>query len=100
MSSPSALTAEAASKFAGLALGHVAREYPNKLDHVMAGLEDAVGVRDASCTGAGGPGAIGRCPPFPSPGARDGGGPSIPCSSLASVPGPLGGPPRGPLSAG
>ena len=46
MSSPSALTAEIASKFAGLALGHVAREYPNKLDHVMAGLEDAVGVRE------------------------------------------------------
>lgn len=46
MSSPSALTAEIASKFAGLALGHVAREYPNKLDHVMAGLEDAVGPRE------------------------------------------------------
>jgi hypothetical protein len=46
MSSPSALTAETASKFAGLALGHVAREYPNKLDHVMAGLEDAAGPRE------------------------------------------------------
>jgi hypothetical protein len=46
MSSPSALTAETASKFAGLALGHVAREYPNKLDHVMAGLEDALTPRE------------------------------------------------------
>jgi hypothetical protein len=46
MSSPSALTAELASKFAGLALGHVAREYPNKLDHVLAGPGDARGPRD------------------------------------------------------
>ena len=46
MSSPSALTAETASKFAGLALGHVAREYPNKLDHVMGSLEDALTPRE------------------------------------------------------
>jgi hypothetical protein len=29
-----------ASKFASLALAHVTREYPNKLDHVMNGAED------------------------------------------------------------
>ncbi len=46
MSSPSALTAEAASKFAGLALSHVTREFPNKLDHTMVGLADARGPRD------------------------------------------------------
>jgi hypothetical protein len=48
MSSPSAsrLTPELASKFAGIALGHVAREYPNKLDHVLEGPADARGPRD------------------------------------------------------
>ncbi|HEX5378218.1 MAG TPA: DUF2891 domain-containing protein [Phenylobacterium sp.] len=46
MSSPSALTADAASRFAAIALGHVAREYPNKLDHVLAGPDDARGPRD------------------------------------------------------
>src|ERR1700710_151541 len=48
MSSPSAsrLTAEIASKFAGIALGHVTREYPNKLDHVLNGPGDARGPRD------------------------------------------------------
>ncbi|THD62888.1 DUF2891 domain-containing protein [Phenylobacterium sp.] len=48
MSSPSAsrLTAETASKFARIALGHVAREYPNKLDHVLDGPGDAKGPRD------------------------------------------------------
>lgn len=48
MSSPSAerLTPELASSFARIALGHVAREYPNKLDHVMAGPEDVKGPRD------------------------------------------------------
>ena len=48
MSSPSAsrLTAEIASKFAGIALGHVTREYPNKLDHVLNGPGDAQGPRD------------------------------------------------------
>lgn len=47
MSSPSAerLTPELASRFARIALGHVAREYPNKLDHVMAGPEDVLGPR-------------------------------------------------------
>jgi hypothetical protein len=42
MSSPSA---ETAARFAQAALGHVAREYPNKLDHVMAGDADARGPR-------------------------------------------------------
>jgi hypothetical protein len=48
MSSPSAsrLTPDLASKFAGIALGHVAREYPNKLDHVLDGPADARGPRD------------------------------------------------------
>ncbi|MHA6332984.1 DUF2891 domain-containing protein [Qipengyuania sp. CAU 1752] len=35
------LTQAIASRFASAALGHVAREYPNKLDHVMAGDADA-----------------------------------------------------------
>jgi len=39
------LTPEIASRFAQIALGHVTREYPNKLDHVMAGDEAAVSVR-------------------------------------------------------
>jgi hypothetical protein len=39
------LTPETASRFARLALGHVTREYPNKLDHVMAGPEDVNGPR-------------------------------------------------------
>jgi hypothetical protein len=51
MSSPSAdlpdrLTPEIASRFARIALGHVAREYPNKLDHVLDGAADARGPRD------------------------------------------------------
>ncbi|MBI1198045.1 MAG: DUF2891 family protein [Phenylobacterium sp.] len=48
MSSPSAdrLTPELASQFARIALGHVTREYPNKLDHVMTGPQDARGPRD------------------------------------------------------
>jgi hypothetical protein len=43
MPSPSAerLTPELASAFARIALGHVAREYPNKLDHVLDGPKDA-----------------------------------------------------------
>ena len=46
MSSPSVeLTAEVASRFAAIALGHVAREYPNKMDHVLDGPGDAVGPR-------------------------------------------------------
>jgi hypothetical protein len=48
MSSPSAdrLTPDIASKFARLALGHVAREYPNKMDHVLNGPEDVKGPRE------------------------------------------------------
>ncbi|MGA7541344.1 MAG: DUF2891 domain-containing protein [Steroidobacteraceae bacterium] len=34
------LTAEIAARFAGIALGHLGREYPNKLDHVLAGPQD------------------------------------------------------------
>src|ERR1700748_701864 len=47
MSSPSdnRLTPEIASKFAAIALGHVTREYPNKLDHVLDGPGDAKGPR-------------------------------------------------------
>ncbi|MGA0604374.1 DUF2891 domain-containing protein [Phenylobacterium sp. VNQ135] len=45
MSSRSELTAELASSFARIALGHVAREYPNKLDHVLDGPQDAEGPR-------------------------------------------------------
>jgi hypothetical protein len=37
-----ALTPEIAARFAGIALGHVTREYPHKLDHVMDGPEDAL----------------------------------------------------------
>ena len=42
MSSPSAdrLTPQIASQFARIALGHVAREYPTKMDHVLTGPED------------------------------------------------------------
>lgn len=35
------LTQEMGARFAGVALGHVTREYPNKLDHVLASAEDA-----------------------------------------------------------
>jgi hypothetical protein len=47
MSSPSAdrLTPEIASQFARIALGHVSREYPNKLDHVLTEAADAKGPR-------------------------------------------------------
>ena len=40
------LTPDLADRFAGVALGHVTREYPNKLDHVLAGPADARGPRD------------------------------------------------------
>jgi hypothetical protein len=40
------LTREIAQNFARLALGHVTREYPNKLDHVMSGPGDVRGPRD------------------------------------------------------
>src|SRR3954464_5835682 len=48
MSSPSdsRLTPALASSFARIALGHVAREYPNKMDHVLNGPEDVRGPRD------------------------------------------------------
>jgi hypothetical protein len=39
------LTPEIASAFARIALGHVTREYPNKLDHVLTGEADALGPR-------------------------------------------------------
>ena len=39
------LTPELASRFAALALGHVTREYPNKLDHVLRGPDDVRGPR-------------------------------------------------------
>jgi hypothetical protein len=40
------LTAELAARFARIALGHVGREYPNKLDHVLAGSADLRAPRD------------------------------------------------------
>ena len=39
------LDAATASRFAAAALGHVTREYPNKMDHVLAGPEDIRGPR-------------------------------------------------------
>ena len=39
------LTPEYASRFAALALSHVTREYPNKLDHVLASVNDAQSPR-------------------------------------------------------
>jgi hypothetical protein len=41
-----ALTPETAARFADIALGHVTREYPHKLDHVMDGPEDVAGPRE------------------------------------------------------
>ncbi|MGN6516506.1 MAG: DUF2891 domain-containing protein [Rhizomicrobium sp.] len=40
------LTDKLAAKFASVALGHVTREWPNKLDHVLTGPEDVKGPRD------------------------------------------------------
>jgi hypothetical protein len=40
-----AMTPETAARFAAIALGHVTREYPHKLDHVMEGPEDVLGPR-------------------------------------------------------
>ncbi|HEX4533445.1 MAG TPA: DUF2891 domain-containing protein [Rhizomicrobium sp.] len=40
------LTPELASKFANVALGHVTREWPNKMDHVLDGPQDARGPRE------------------------------------------------------
>ena len=46
MSSPSdRLTPELASQFARIALGHVTREYPNKMDTVLTGPQDVKGPR-------------------------------------------------------
>jgi len=39
------LTAEQAARFARIALGHVTREYPHKLDHVLRGPGDLEGPR-------------------------------------------------------
>jgi hypothetical protein len=39
------LARETANRFAGIALSHVTREYPHKLDHVLEGPEDALGPR-------------------------------------------------------
>ena len=38
---PAHLTPELALRFAAIALGHVRREYPNNVDHALAGPEDA-----------------------------------------------------------
>jgi hypothetical protein len=40
------LTAELATRLAAIALGHVTREYPNKLDHVLAGPQDIRSPRE------------------------------------------------------
>ncbi len=40
------LTQSLARQFARIALGHVEREYPNKLDHVLSGPNDLRGPRD------------------------------------------------------
>jgi hypothetical protein len=45
-SAPRSLTPELASKFARLALSHISREYPNKLDHVLKGPDDLRGPRE------------------------------------------------------
>ena len=41
------LTRDIAEKFAALALAHVSREYPHKMDHVMASPIDVIGPRAA-----------------------------------------------------
>lgn len=41
------LTRDIAEKFAALALAHVSREYPNIMQHVLAGPDDVVGPRAA-----------------------------------------------------
>jgi hypothetical protein len=43
---PHALTADLAERFIRIALGHVTREYPHKLDHVMNGPEDVLSPRE------------------------------------------------------
>ena len=42
---PFPMTPDLANRFAAIALGHVTREYPNKLDHVLAGPDDVQGPR-------------------------------------------------------
>jgi hypothetical protein len=42
----SPMTPALADRFAAIALGHVTREYPNKLDHLLSGPQDARGPRD------------------------------------------------------
>jgi hypothetical protein len=39
------LTADVAQRFAAIALGHVGREFPNKLDQVLSGPDDLAGPR-------------------------------------------------------
>ncbi|MBV8536202.1 MAG: DUF2891 family protein, partial [Alphaproteobacteria bacterium] len=39
------LTLDRASALARIALGHVEREYPNKLDHVLEGPHDVLGPK-------------------------------------------------------
>jgi hypothetical protein len=39
------LNQETASRFVRIALGHLTREYPNKLDHVLGGADDVRGPR-------------------------------------------------------
>jgi hypothetical protein len=45
VTAPASLTPELASRFARLALAHVSREYPNKLDHVMRDSADVAAPR-------------------------------------------------------
>jgi hypothetical protein len=47
------LTPKLASKLARVALGHVAREYPNKLDHVLTGPDDLKSPRALHPIGSG-----------------------------------------------
>ena len=42
---PHSLTPDLAARFAGIALGHVTREYPHKLDQVLDGPEDLLSPR-------------------------------------------------------
>ena len=42
---PSPLTRELASRFAGIALNHVTREYPGQMDHVLSGPQDVQSPR-------------------------------------------------------
>jgi len=42
---PHALTPETAERFARIAMGHVSREYPHKLDQTLEGPEDLLGPR-------------------------------------------------------